>query len=251
LYAISSPYLFRKTTEFCLHRLHIFWGLAPKLALTVLSLPFFYISYVLLYTYHLFSPNGRGFQGKVHDIIVGAVGEAGAEDAKGECKLLDIGAGSGALLIRILKKYPEVNGTGVDTWGESWDYSRALCVHNAELEGVAQRADFAFGSADKLPFDAAQFDVVVSCLTFHEVRNVQDKSALIAEALRVLKPGGQFIFLDLFADEGVFGNLDQMMQRAGVGAGYSAAPLTEFIALPKILRSKRSLGNAMLIRGVK
>ena len=49
------------------------------------------------------------------------------------------------------------------------------------------------------------FDIVVSCLTFHEVKDTNNKIELIKEAIRVLKPGGEFIFLDLFMDEKYLG----------------------------------------------
>jgi SAM-dependent methyltransferase len=45
--------------------------------------------------------------------------------------------------------------------------------------------------ADGLPFADEQFDVVVACLVFEHIREVD---AAIAEVARVLRPGGRFCF---------------------------------------------------------
>ena len=49
------------------------------------------------------------------------------------------------------------------------------------------------GSAEQLPFDEATFDCVVSTLTLCSIPHV-DRA--VGEVYRVLKPGGQFLFLD-------------------------------------------------------
>jgi hypothetical protein len=52
---------------------------------------------------------------------------------------------------------------------------------------------------------------VVSSLTFREVRDVADRTASVAEALRVLEPGGRFAFVDLFDDEKVYSGRDRVL----------------------------------------
>jgi SAM-dependent methyltransferase len=47
------------------------------------------------------------------------------------------------------------------------------------------------GDAEDLPFDAGAFDTVVCTFTLCSVRN---PAAALAEARRVLKPGGNFLF---------------------------------------------------------
>ncbi|MEN2258789.1 class I SAM-dependent methyltransferase [Paraclostridium benzoelyticum] len=87
-----------------------------------------------------------------------------------------------------------------------------MCETNAKYEGVADRIKFIQASASDLPFREKEFDIVVSCLTFHEVKDEADKKVL-KEALRVLKKDGEFVFLDLFLDEKIFGENDEFFNR--------------------------------------
>lgn len=57
-------------------------------------------------------------------------------------KMLDIGTGSGSLIIKLAKAFPESQLTGIDYWGSDWEYSEAQCRRNAELEGVSKRVTF-------------------------------------------------------------------------------------------------------------
>ena len=58
------------------------------------------------------------------------------------------------------------------------------------------------GAGERLPFADARFDTVVTCLTLCSVNNVPQ---VLAEIRRVLRPGGQFLFLEhvLSEDAGV------------------------------------------------
>lgn len=71
-------------------------------------------------------------------------------------RLLDLGTGSGAILIALLRERPDATGVGLDL-SES---ALAMARHNAERNGVALRADFVEGnwSADL----AGPFDLIVS-----------------------------------------------------------------------------------------
>jgi hypothetical protein len=50
------------------------------------------------------------------------------------------------------------------------------------------------------PCDLGQFDTVISCLTFHEVGDIEDKTVSLRQALAHVRPGGRFAFIDLFGD---------------------------------------------------
>ncbi len=76
----------------------------------------------------------------------------------------------------------------------------ALGVTNVD----AQRAP-----AEHLPFDDASFDAVVSTLVLCTVR---DLPASLAEVRRVLRPGGEFRFLEHVRGEGLLGRLQDLVQ---------------------------------------
>lgn len=211
----------------------------------VLSLPFAYITFILTYSIYQFSPIGGDYQSKIHELIAQKISVQG--------KILDIGTGSGSLITKVAKKFPESQLTGIDYWGENWEYSREQCVRNAALEGVASQIHFLKASASSLPFRDGTFDVVASCLTFHEVQDTEDKNEVIVEALRVLKSGGQFVFMDLFMDEKIFDKEDRLLENFVKNDVYELNKfmLAEEINLPKILLNKKVLGNAVVISGRK
>lgn len=56
------------------------------------------------------------------------------------------------------------------------------------------------GSAGSLPFGDASFDVVVMVTVLGEVGEVRERARAVAEATRVLKPGGRFSATEMFGD---------------------------------------------------
>ena len=71
--------------------------------------------------------------------------------------ILDLGCGSGALLLAVLSERPDARGTGVDIAGEAV----AAAAHNAERNGLADRAGFVKGDfADPL-VAAGAYDLIL------------------------------------------------------------------------------------------
>lgn len=213
----------------------------------VLLLPagaFGYITLILAMTRHRFSDSGGQYQRRIHELI--------RSHASGD-RVLDIGCGNGHLAISLAKENPQRRVTGLDYWGSAWEYSQRVCERNAELEGVADRVTFTQGSAAALPFPEGEFDCVVSCLTFHEVRELQDKTAAVSEALRVVRSGGCFAFLDLFSDPGAYPRQELLRQRLeeGGAVAVSDVPLASLMSLPFPLNGKRVLKHARLVSGRK
>ena len=101
------------------------------------------------------------------------------EEAK---EALEVGCGIGVGAAHMARKYG-LHVVAVDVSEKMLDWAR----QRAEDEGVAERVEFQSANVLDLPFEADRFDVVIceSVLAF-----VQDKSAAIAEMIRVLKPGG-------------------------------------------------------------
>jgi len=213
----------------------------------ILAVPFLYITFILSYSVYQFLSIGGNYQSKIHDLIVSKV------KWDGDGTLLDIGTGSGSLIIKLAKAFPMSVLTGIDYWGDNWEYSKAQCQQNAEIEGVSRQIHFQKASASELPFNENEFNVIISCLTFHEVKDRSNKTDVIKEALRVLKPGGNFVFLDLFFDEKIFGDEKELLtdlKKCGISE-LNSSRLDKEMDLPKILLNKKVLGNAMILSGRK
>lgn len=104
-------------------------------------------------------------------------------------EVLDLGCGTGTLTVQIARAFPGVMVTGIDADPEALAMARAKAVR--EVTPVT----FTRGFAQHLPFDSGRFDTVVSSLFFHHLTRSAKKSAL-AEAGRVLKPGGELHVAD-------------------------------------------------------
>ena len=128
-----------------------------------------------------------------------------------------------------------------------------MCENNARLEKVDHQIQWVQSSASKLPFENDKFDVIVSCLTFHEVKDQLDKVQLFNEQLRVLKPSGQFIFMDLFLEKKIFGDYQTFINAISTKgvSSFEHIKLDQLIKIPKLLLSKKVLGNAVLIKAIK
>jgi release factor glutamine methyltransferase len=77
-------------------------------------------------------------------------------DRHAEIALLDLGTGTGCLLLALLSELPQASGVGIDISAEARDTAAA----NAEALGLAGRAAFRLG--DWARDISAQFDVIVS-----------------------------------------------------------------------------------------
>jgi SAM-dependent methyltransferase len=208
---------------------------------------FGYITMILALTVYRLAPHGGDLQRRIHDLIVAKA------DLPAASRALDVGCGSGSLVVKLATASADSTVTGVDSWGRDWEYSKELCEDNARIEGVSARTAFLKQSGAALRFADGSFDVVVSCLTFHEIGDVQRKSDGVVEALRVLRPGGRYVFLDLFGDPGFYPSIDEVRQAIGT-AGVSIAQfasLADCMPLPFPLRHPKVLGHAMLIVGTK
>ena len=97
--------------------------------------------------------------------------------------LLDVGCGTGFLIDLLAKQHP-ARSTGLDL---SPDMIRM--AKGKRIEG----AQFVVGTADRLPFPDAGFDIVTCSQSFHHYPYPEKA---MAEALRVLKPGGLYILSD-------------------------------------------------------
>jgi len=127
-------------------------------------------------------------RGRVSTEELAAWAELGRDQA-----VLDVGCGLGGTG-RYLASTVGCHVTGVDLTEEYCRVGEML----SERVDLADRTSFRQGSALDLPFDSARFDVV---WTEHVQMNIEDKASFYGELHRVLKPGGQLAFHDIFAGD--------------------------------------------------
>jgi ubiquinone/menaquinone biosynthesis C-methylase UbiE len=219
----------------------LFWVLA------VLAVLFFLVAAYFIYARYQFSLQGGQVQDRIWALVLENL------DWNGEGKALDIGCGNGALSIKLAKKHPKAQVTGIDYWGKRWEYSKSMCERNAELEGVNGQMTFQKASAVALPFDDGSFDAAVSNFVFHEVSDAKDKREVIREALRVVKKGGKFSFQDEFLFKQFYGDpkdLVETIKSWGINkVEFVQTRDADFI--PRALKLPFMLGKIGIIKGEK
>lgn len=109
-------------------------------------------------------------------------------------RVLDIGCGTGSLVVLIKQLHPDADVVGLDP------DPKALARGARKAERASVRARFDRGFADELPYEDASFDHVLSSLMFHHLE-ADVKEGALREARRVLKPGGALRLLDFAGPE--------------------------------------------------
>ncbi len=102
---------------------------------------------------------------------------------------LDIGSGIGGTA-RLIAERSGARVTGLDLTREFVETATTLTA----LTGLDDRVAFRQGSALDMPFDADSFELAT---LIHVGMNIEDKPRLMAEAARVLKPGGHLAVYDV------------------------------------------------------
>jgi ubiquinone/menaquinone biosynthesis C-methylase UbiE len=217
-------------------------------AVTTVLFVIVFVSFLFpLYAYIMFSQGGGKLQEKVYNLAIHYLG-------KGlQGNFIDIGSGNGVLAVTLAQKREAIEVTGVDYWGADWEYSKSVCEKNAKLVKVENRVHFQKGDAALLDFADNTFDGAISNLTFHEVKSVPDKKLVLQEALRVVKSGGSFSFIDYFFDEKYYGTaseFEQFLKELNL-ARYERKHLQDVLPLPTLLRHPKILGKVGIIFGKK
>jgi ubiquinone/menaquinone biosynthesis C-methylase UbiE len=115
--------------------------------------------------------------------------------------VLDLGSGAGAdVLISARRVGPGGRAIGLDMTDEMLSLART----NARRAGI-DNAEFLKGYLEEIPLANASVDVVLSGV----INLAADKRRVLAEAARVMRPGGRFAVSDVIADQ----DMDEVTRR--------------------------------------
>ena len=131
----------------------------------------------------------EGWLGQLHHQIADRTADLALTCVPAPRGILDVGCGTGYLLGRLAACTPQAEAlAGIDAAPAMIGVARA-----AATDG---RLRFVVGTAERLPWPAASFDLVVSTTSFD---HWADQRAGLAECSRVLAPGGCLVLADLFS----------------------------------------------------
>jgi SAM-dependent methyltransferase len=144
--------------------------------------------------------------------------------------VLDLGSGGG---IDVLLSARRVGPTGKAYGLDMTDEMLALARRNQRKAGVTN-VEFLKGEIEEIPLPDASVDVIVSnCVINLSV----DKDKVLAEAFRVLKPGGRFAVSDIVFQGDVSLIPDKVMRDIEAWAGCVAGALEEQDYLERLRRA--------------
>ncbi|MFA6451699.1 MAG: class I SAM-dependent methyltransferase [bacterium] len=113
----------------------------------------------------------------------------------GNPAVLDIATGPAYLLIELGKRFPSASLTGQDQ-AESM-----ITIAKEEAVRAGLPINTILSSADRISAGNASFDIVTCKQLFHEAENPK---GVLAEAYRVLKPGGKFFLIDFDSESSTY-----------------------------------------------
>ncbi len=124
----------------------------------------------------------RGGAGAMRRLLIEPLKQRlGTPDGKG-LRFLEIACGTGAATQMMSMAFPKAKIIATDLSEPYLQVAR-------KKVGDTQRVHFLQAEGEKLPFKDGEFDVVYSVFLFHELP-LETRRQVIAEQLRVLKPGG-------------------------------------------------------------
>jgi SAM-dependent methyltransferase len=130
-----------------------------------------------------------GWLGRLHHDIADRTVDLALSCCPAPRAILDVGCGTGYLLRQLADRVPAAAElAGID--------AAAAMIETASAAGRDDRLRFSVGVAERLPYPAAAFDLVVSTTSFD---HWADQQAGLTECARVLRPGGRLVLVDQFS----------------------------------------------------
>ena len=146
------------------------------------------------------------------------IAQAGLLDGQ---RVLEIGCGTGNVIIAAKRARPGVNAVGSDPDPRILDRARRKA---AGLIGIR----FDQAHADQLPYGDGEFDRVLSSMMLHHVPE-DAKPAAANEVFRVLRPAGRLHLVDVGGDAHRHGPLARRMQRNHPEGHHATTPIPDLL----------------------
>jgi SAM-dependent methyltransferase len=116
-------------------------------------------------------------------------------------RILDMGCATGNNTVPFCDAYPDADVHGIELGAALLRYG------HARTESLGKAIHFSQQNAEQTNFEDESFDLIVSCIIFHETSR-KALPRIIAETRRLLKPGGLMVHLEA----GQFENFDLWRQ---------------------------------------
>jgi ubiquinone/menaquinone biosynthesis C-methylase UbiE len=107
--------------------------------------------------------------------------------------VIDLGCGTGKLLNKLVRAYPDLRGIGFDFSSEMLEQARRKSM-------VPERLTYMQGETGAIDLPANHCDVAFCTISFLHYREPEQ---VMREVHRILKPGGQFYLADFVPPAGV------------------------------------------------
>ena len=131
----------------------------------------------------------QGWRGRLHHEIADRTAALAQAASAAPRRVLDVGCGTGYLLGRLARQWPEASElAGIDP--------APSMIEAARRSARDDRLRFCAGEAEHLPYPDGVFDLVVSTTSFD---HWSDQQAGLRECARVLAPGGCLVLVDQFS----------------------------------------------------
>ncbi len=131
----------------------------------------------------------EGWLGQMHHQIADRTADLALNCVPAPTRILDVGCGTGYLLGRLAARAPQAGAlAGID--------AAPAMIRTARDAATDDRLRFVVGTAERLPWPAGTFDLVVSTTSFD---HWADQRAGLAQCAQVLAPGGCLVLADLFS----------------------------------------------------
>jgi ubiquinone/menaquinone biosynthesis C-methylase UbiE len=121
-------------------------------------------------------------------------------------KILDVGSGTGTMLIMTKEAYPTADVTGLD--GDP----QILEIARSKARSLGLEIRFDQGMSFNLPYPNESFDLVLTSMMLHHLTR-DDKQKTALEMYRVLRPGGQLFGADFGEPRSSFGKAIRPLTR--------------------------------------